>query len=134
MKSSYKAIVMNPGDADTYFNRNAEHLCGNHFDEAIADTTKTLELRPANAAAYNSRAWALHLKGEDALALPDAEKVVTLAPNSVPPLETRAEIYEKLGRKRDAVVDYRAALAIEGDLQLARDGLKRLGADPGNLP
>ena len=100
----------------------------------MADTTKAPELRPANAAAYNNRAWALHLKGEDALALPDAEKAVTLAPSSVPPLETRAEIYEKLGRRRDAVADCRAVLAIEGGLQLARDGLKRLGADPGNLP
>ncbi len=129
-----KAIALNPDDAATYYNRGVEHLRANRFDEAIADTTKALELRPANAAAYNNRAWALHLKGENALALPDAEKAVTLAPGSVAPLETRAEIYEKLGRTNDAVSDYRAALAIEGGQPLARDGLKRLGANPENLP
>ena len=128
------AIALNPSDGDTYFNRGVEYLRENRFDEAVADTTKALELQPANAAAYNNRAWALHRKGEDPLALPDAEKAVVLAPSRVPPLETRAEIYEKLGRRRDAVADYRAALAIDGSLQLARDGLKRLNADPRNPP
>ena len=103
-------------------------------DTMIHSCTAVLELRPASAAAYNNRAWALHLKGEDAVALPDAERAVTLAPGSAPSLETRAEIYEKLGRRRDAVADYRAALAIDGGLHLARDGLKRLSADLGTSP
>ena len=126
-----KALALNPGNADAFFHRGSGHLRENRLDEAVADMTKALELRPANAMAYNNRAWALHLKGENALALPDAEKAVALAPSSAPSLETRAEIYEKLGRRRDAVADYRAALAIDGGLQLARDGLKRLGAGPG---
>jgi len=107
---------------------------GNDPDTAIQSCTAMLELQPTNAAAYNNRAWALHLKGEDAAALPDAEKAVTLAPSSAPSLETRAEIYEKLGHRRDAVADYRAALAIDGGLQLARDGLKRLSTDLRNSP
>lgn len=97
-------------------------------DAVIQSCTAMLGLRPASAGAYNNRAWALHLKGEDAIALPDAEKAVSLAPSSAPALETRAEIHEKLGHWRDAEADYRAALAIDGDLQLARDGLMRLSA------
>ena len=129
-----KAIALKPGVPNAYSYRGAEYLRQNRFDEAVADTTKALELQPESAAAYNERAWALHLKGENALALPDAEKAVALGPGSAPAIETRAEIYEKLGRGRDAVADYRAALAIDGNLQLARDGLKRLNADPRNSP
>ena len=102
---------------------------GGDPDATIQSCTAMLGLRPASAGAYNNRAWALHLKGEDAIALPDAEKAVSLAPRSAPALETRAEIYEKLGRGPDAEADYRAALAIDGGLQLARDGLTRLSAD-----
>ncbi len=127
-----KAIALNPGDANSYFNRGVEYVRANRLDEAIADSTKVLELQPENAAAYNNRAWALHLTEKNALALPDADKAVALAPGIAYPLETRAAIYEKLGRKRDAVADYRATLAIDADLQLARDGLTRLSVDPGN--
>ena len=129
-----KAIALRPGVPNAYSYRASAYLRQNRFEEAVADTTKALELQPGSAAAHNDRAWALHLKGEDALALPDAENAVTLAPSSAPSLETRAEIYEKLGRRRDAIADYRAALAIDGSLQLARDGLKRLNADPRNPP
>lgn len=125
-----KAIALSQGNADAYFKRGAEYIRTNRLDKAIADSTKVLELRPADSGAYNNRAWALHLKGENALGLPDAEKAVTLAPRSASALETRAEFYENLGRRREAIGDYRAALAIDGSMQLARDGMRRLGADP----
>ncbi len=124
-----KAIVLKPGVPNAYSYRASAFLRQNRFDEAVADTTKALELQPESAAAHNDRAWALHLKGENALALPYAEKAVALGPGSAPAVETRAEIYEKLGRTRDAIADYRAVLAIDDHQQLARDGLKRLRAD-----
>ena len=61
-----------------------------------------------------------------AFGLPDAEKAVSLQPKQAAFLETRAEIYEKLGRRADAIADYRAALAVDTSLKLADDGLKRL--------
>lgn len=123
-----RTIALVPGSADAFLLRGDIYLNQEMYDGAIADYTEALRLRPSSAAAYNNRAWALHLDGEDAAALPDAEKAVTLAPSSAASLETRAEIYEKLGRKRDAIADYRAALAIDGSQHLARDGLRRLSA------
>lgn len=104
-------------------------MTGSHDGRAVADFTKALGLQPSSATAYNNRAWALHLNGEDAVALPDAEQAVTPAPSHARALETRAEIQEKLGRKGDAAADYRAALAIGAGLQPARDGLERLSAE-----
>jgi Flp pilus assembly protein TadD len=61
------------------------------------------------------------LKGEDAFGLPDAEKAITLEPKQAAFLETRAEIYEKLGRRADAIADYRSALAVDTNMKLADD-------------
>ena len=70
------------------------------------------------------------MKGEDAKGLPDAEKAVAMAPKNAASMETRAEIYERLGQRDGAIADYRAALVLDNHIQLALDGLKRLGADP----
>ena len=81
------------------------------------------------AMAYNNRAWAYHEKGEDAKGLPDAEQAVVLEP--IPSrLDTRAEIYEKLGRRDQAIIDYRAALKLDQNYPAAINGLTRLGAKP----
>ncbi len=79
------------------------------YDRAIADYTQAIALEPNFDNYYNSRAWAYHLKGEDTKGLPDAQKAVVLSPIA-DNIETRAEIYEKLGQRDKAIADYRAAL------------------------
>jgi tetratricopeptide (TPR) repeat protein len=102
-------------------------------DLADADIEQAVALTdPAgksDARSYNSRAWAYHLIGEDAKALPIVMKSLQLetSPNA---LETRAEIYEKLGRREEAIADYRAALARAPAMQPAKDGLARMGVTP----
>jgi Flp pilus assembly protein TadD len=80
--------------------------------------------------AATTRAWSLHLKGEDAKALPDIEKALTLVANDAVYIETRAEILEKLGQRERAVADYRAALKLDPTDDASKAGLKRLGAAP----
>jgi Flp pilus assembly protein TadD len=77
--------------------------------------------------AHNNRAWDYHLKGADALGLPDAETAVALAPSEADFMETRAEIYEKLGRRGEAVADYKATLKLDPGHRSAVEGLRRLG-------
>ena len=98
------------------------------YDAAIDDFTKAIAIKPDFGDAYNNRAWAYHLKGEDAKGLPDASKAVTLVPKEAAVFETRAEIHEKLGHRDEAVTDYRAALGFDPHNQSAIDGLKRLAA------
>ena len=94
----------------------------------LYDDTSAIGLDPNFAPAYNDRAWALHEKGEDAKALPDAEKAVALTSQNARTLETRAEIYEKLGQRSKAIADYRAVLKLVPDEEASKRGLKRLGA------
>jgi tetratricopeptide (TPR) repeat protein len=125
-----KAIALEPDCADAYYNRGNAYSDKGLYDQAIADYTKAVALRPDHASAYNGRAWAFHEKREDAKGLPDAERAVRLAPRDAPTLETRAEIYERLGRRDEAIADYRAALKLNAKLKEALEGLKRLRLAP----
>jgi tetratricopeptide (TPR) repeat protein len=67
-----------------------------------------IQLKPNDAIGYNNRAWNYHLAGRDAEGLSDANQAVSLAPNDAGTIETRAEIFEKLGQRDKAIVDYRS--------------------------
>jgi tetratricopeptide (TPR) repeat protein len=118
----------------TYQLRAQAYAAKGQSDLADADIDRLLTLSAglvtkSDARSYNNRAWAYHLIGADAKALPIVMKALELekAPNI---LETRAEIYEKLGRRDEAIADYRAALAGAPTMQSAKDGLARMGVTP----
>lgn len=109
--------------------------CANaNVDIAIAGCTALIQTahqtKPLLAYAYNNRAWAYHRKGDDQAGLRDIDMALILAPKNAAVIETRAEIYEKLGKHDQAVADYRAALQLDPKMTQASDGLKRLGATP----
>jgi regulator of sirC expression with transglutaminase-like and TPR domain len=60
--------------------------------------------------------------------LPDAKKSLSLRPDEPEALDTRGHIFEALGRRQEAIADFRRALAKMPDLQESKDALKRLGA------
>ena len=120
------ALELNSTDPQLYYKRGVIYASVGRLDEAIADNTEVIRRDPTFSEAYNNRAWALHLKSEDALGLADAEKAVALLPHNKYMLETRAEIREKLGRKADAIADYGTVLAIDPGERLAHEGLSRL--------
>ena len=126
------ALVALPAWAQTR-DQNMAQCTGNDPDAAIAGCTALIqsgqEATTALATAYNNRAWNLHLKGQDAAALADANTGVSLDPTANH-LETRAEIYERLGRRDEAIADYRASLGIDPGHQTSMDGLARLGVAP----
>jgi tetratricopeptide (TPR) repeat protein len=51
-------------------------------------------------------------------------------PTSAPAYRDRAIAYEKLGRKAEAISDYRKVLLLDPADKLAAEGLQRLGAKP----
>lgn len=121
-----KTLELTPRDVRALSLRATLHLRTGNSDAAIADYTQAIAIAPT-ASLYNDRAWAWYIKGDNGKALPDAAKALELEPKKPSFLETRAEIYEKLSRREEAIADYRAALAGEPTLQPAKDGLTRLG-------
>lgn len=123
-----KTIKLDPKFDGAFDKRGNLYIRMGVYDQAISDYSEAISLNPNIAAYYNSRGWARHLKEEDAQALPDAEKAVSMSPDNALFLATRAVIYEKLGRRDDAIADYTAALKANPRLTFAADGLKRLKA------
>jgi hypothetical protein len=79
---------------------------------AIQACTSLLNLFPASVPAFNSRAWNQFEAGNAAAALPDAERAVALEPVAAV-LDTRGHVLEALGRRDEAIADYRRAIAPE---------------------
>ncbi len=72
-----------------------------------------------------------HFKaGKAAQGLPDSEKSLELRPNDPAILDTRGSIFEALGRREEAIADFRRALSKDPNIQSSKDGLKRLGVEP----
>jgi tetratricopeptide (TPR) repeat protein len=107
------------------YSRKGEH------DRAIADATKAIELdakRPQNFAA---RALAYLRAGKPGQGLADANMTVELSPDSSDhAFHVRAQILEALGRRDEAIADYRRALRLAPANKVYQDALKRFGAAP----
>ena len=58
----------------------------------------------------------------------NVEKSLELRPDAAGALEARGLIFEALGRKQEAVADFRRGRARRPNRQISKDALKRLGA------
>jgi tetratricopeptide (TPR) repeat protein len=67
------------------------------------------------------------------LALRDAEHAVSLDPFREEFLDTRARVYEALGRTQEAIADYRRVLSANPSMKSAVDSLRRLGVSSSAL-
>jgi tetratricopeptide (TPR) repeat protein len=73
----------------------------------------------------------LHLlAGQSAKGLALAELSLEMQPGVPAVLDSRGRVLEALGRREEAITDFRRALAKRPDLKTSREGLKRLGAEP----
>jgi tetratricopeptide (TPR) repeat protein len=111
-----QAITIRPKDA-LYYALRAQvrqitgDTVGASADAATALEKATNELeRNRNSENYNARAWILHIAGKDDQALADVATALEVDSENSDILETRAEIYEKLGNRDGALADYRKAL------------------------
>ena len=130
IRACTEAIQRDPKDAVSYVNRAFEYLQRADYARTIADYSKAVELDPAKWDAFQGRAWAYFKTGKAAEGLPDADASLKLRPNEARTLDIRGHILEALGRREEAIADFRRALAIEPRLQGSRAALRRLGANP----
>ena len=85
---------------------------------------------PSNANYYHHRARAYLQAGEAAKGLDDAARSLQIRPDDPVFRGTRGRMLEALGRRDEAVADYRASLSKNSNLEQSREGLKRLGEQP----
>jgi Tfp pilus assembly protein PilF len=92
----------------------------------LTDFDRALEVQPQTQEALAGRAQANLKKGLAAKALPDVEQALSLDPNDPFARDTRAHILAALGRRNEAIAEYKKALALKPDLQESLQGLKAL--------
>ncbi len=115
-----RAIELKPDDTGAHYLRGIALDRKGSLDRAITDTTEALRLDPdgklmpqspslMTARAYYIRGRAHAARGETDSAVIEYAKAIKLDPESVPALEGRANVYDKLGRHDLADGDRAAA-------------------------
>ena len=107
-------------DSSTYYRNLGDDLSyrGN-FMEAIANYTKSIEIDPADRAAYNNRGRAFEqLKRYDE-AYADFTKVIELDPTDRNGYHNRGVIYFKKNQYRKAIEDYTKAIELDPNFKEA---------------
>jgi tetratricopeptide (TPR) repeat protein len=101
-----------------------DQLHHQHYDAAITQYTKALEIDPDVAEAYDRRGTAYYQKGDLDHALPDFNQALTLDPRSSDAFLHRALVHMARGFYDLAVVDFNMSLDIQPNVL---DGLLNRG-------
>lgn len=123
------AIKLAP-DVAVYNNRGLAQFEKGNLDAAIADFSAAIKLKPDNGDALNNRAWTHFKAGRLNLAAQDAKLATTHASGAAYVWDTSGHINEALGRKQDAIDNFRRALALDPKQEASRSGLARLEGKP----
>ena len=95
LKYANLAIEKNPDNIEAYIERaNSNNFLGN-YDEAIKDLSNVIQIQPANAIAFNMRAWALYKKKDYPGAEAAIKDYLATDPKDVIGNHLLARIYEK---------------------------------------
>ncbi|MCY3880151.1 MAG: tetratricopeptide repeat protein [Rhodobacteraceae bacterium] len=90
-------------------------IYGDDVEEAEILIRQAVELEPENAAIADSLGWALFLQERYEEALPHLERSGQLLPDSAEVLDHLGDLYWMLGRKREAVFQWRRALVFDDE-------------------
>ena len=116
--------------AAAYYNRGQAYRRKGLYDQAIADYSQAIGLKPDDPDAHIGRGVRYLNKGLYDQAIADFTRAIALKADYVIAYDNRGIAYEKKGLRDQAIVDYRAALKLDPNWQKAKDGLTRLGVTP----
>lgn len=124
-----EAIKLTPNQPENHFARGNLRTDVGKYDDAIADFTKAVRLKPNFGAAYSyyGRGFAYGMKNEGDRAIADYNEAIRLNPNHVDALRQRGFHYRDRGGDLDhAITDFNAILRIEPGNHIARSNLDDL--------
>ena len=107
-------------------NRANLHFTKGEFDSAIADYSKVIEMKSADASVFLNRGLAYSNKKNYDLAIDDFDKVIELNPKDSAAYFNRGDSYEKSGNIEKAMADYQKAFELDANNEAAQNNLKRL--------
>jgi tetratricopeptide (TPR) repeat protein len=126
------ALRQKPGDFNLTVLRGRANSQAQNYEPAIADFTQALDSKGAanllpneRATIMSQRAFARLKLGRTADAKVDVDEALRIAPKSAFSLAVSGLIEEQQGRKPEAAALYERALAIDANLEFARQGRDR---------
>ena len=100
----------------TFLDRGDRHVAAREFDQAIAEYTRAIALKPNFAEAYNNRAYANYSKYDGTGdPLSDLNRAIELRPDYPHALNTRGCVYLSGGDLDRALADFSRAIELQPD-------------------
>jgi predicted negative regulator of RcsB-dependent stress response len=122
-----QALRLAPALAPAYNHRGIARLDLGDRRGAIADFGEAIRADAGYGEAYNNRAWTYYRDNRAAEGLADADRAVALLPRESYVWDTRGHIHEALGKRQEAIRDYREAVKLDQRSTSSIEGLKRVG-------
>ncbi len=122
------SLELAPQEASTYLARAGAYIMMQQYEKAIEDYTSAIDYGIKDAEAWNGRAWAYFNLGRQQEGLVDVEHSLSMAPDYMAAIGTRAHILEAMGEREKAIAGYRTVLEKDPTSSTSREGLQRLGA------
>jgi tetratricopeptide (TPR) repeat protein len=95
---------------EAYYNRGLTYAKGKgHYDKAISDFNKAIEITPRVAYIYGDRGLTYVMKGQSDKAISDFNKAIDLNPRYAPAYNNRGFVYYKKGQYNKACSDFKQA-------------------------
>jgi tetratricopeptide (TPR) repeat protein len=135
-----EAIRLAPKNADYIFGRGFVNILKGDYDRAIADLTEAIRLDPTRADAWSMRAVAFSKAGDERilpfkkkadydLAIADDNEAIRLRPDKASYYIDRGNAYKTTGVFDKALADFRQALILEPQNEVAADSVRALQRD-----
>lgn len=121
-----RAIALNERSVAAHHNRAVCYQKIGRYDEAIADYGQAIAIDPNFDHAYAKRCelYAMAWRYDDAIA--DCNRSSSLAPSDASRIHSLGRVYLASGQLGAAIREYRRALEVDPELQIAREDLVRL--------
>jgi tetratricopeptide (TPR) repeat protein len=110
-----RAINFDDGSCPPYVNRGDLFCRKGEFDRAIEDFSTAIRLQPSFERAYMGRTLAFLKKDDAQSALNSADEMIGHEPASAVAVETRAYVLKAIGRRDEAIAEYRKALQMASE-------------------
>jgi Tfp pilus assembly protein PilF len=126
-----EAIILDPHNADAFYNRGLVYQAVKQHQLAIDDFTAANGLTPQRAEPLLARAISFLAVDKVGEAVGDLDEAVQADPRNPQIWTTRGLAYERLGNKSKAAESYGHAINLRPDDEAAQSGFIRVGGKPG---
>ena len=106
------------GTAEWHFDQGYKLAEQGHYDQAIEEYSKAIELDPDMAEAYCNRPVGYTEEGRHDLAIADCNKAIELDPNLTEAYINRGFAFKLQGKKAEAIIDFEKSMTLTSNPQL----------------